>query len=241
MAVSVDLMRARGGVLMALERGLYGFDPASGALEHLHDPEPDKPDNRCNDGTTDPRGRLMIGTMRKQELGMRREGTLYRFDPDHSCRVIERDIWVPNGLAFSPDGRTMYFSDSYVEVRTIWAYDYDLDTGTPSNKRVFVDTHGMPGRPDGGAMDADGCYWMSGVSGWQLVRFTPAGKVDRIIDMPVERPSKIAFGGPRLDTMYVTSIRAGLTPGSEPRQPNAGCLFAIAAGVTGIEVAPFAG
>ena len=99
-------------------------------------------------------------------------------------------------------------------MRTIWACDHDIASGALSNRRVFVDTHGLAGRPDGGAVDADGCYWMAGVGGWQLVRFTPDGEVDLIVDVPVEKPTKVAFGGPGLDTLYFTSIGPGSTAGT---------------------------
>ena len=96
-----------------------------------------------------------------------------------------QDLIVANGLAFSPDDRILYHSNSHVSVRTIWAWDFDLADGVIRNRRVFVDTTGMPGRPDGAAVDADGCYWMAAVDGWAIVRFTPAGKIDRQIALQV--------------------------------------------------------
>ena len=168
-------------------------------------------------------------------------GALYRFGPDGACPRVLDGLWTPNGLAFSPDGRTMYLSDSHPSVRTIWALDYDPDNGVASNRRTFFDTQTLAGRPDGGAVDADGCYWMAGVGGWQLVRFTPGGIVDRIIDMPVEKPTKIAFGGARLDVMYVTSIGRGIAREARLRQPHAGGLFAVEAGVAGLPANRFGG
>jgi sugar lactone lactonase YvrE len=127
-------------------------------------------------------------------------------------------------------------------VRAIWACDYDPDSGEPGPRRLFFDTRAVAGRPDGGTVDADGCYWMAGVSGWQLVRLTPAGAIDRIVDLPVERPSKPMFGGPRLDILYVTTIGVGLTPGTEARQPWAGGLLTVTGlGVGGVPQVPFAG
>lgn len=227
-------------LLLATERGFQFFDPASGALTTIADPEADRPEQRFNDGTTDPCGRFWAGTM-----SLRPErpptGAFYRLDPDLTWTRSVDGIRTTNGLAFAPDGRTMYLADSAPAVRTIWACDYDPDTGTPSNRRVFVDTTGMPGRPDGGTIDADGCYWMAGVGGWQVVRFTPAGRVDRVVEVPVEKPTKIAFGGRDLDVLYLTSIGQGLTPGSEARQPRAGGLFAFTVpGVRGLELARFA-
>ncbi len=232
--------REQGGFLVALENGFHFYDPDSGRLEAIVDPEADKPGNRFNDGTTDPAGRFVAGTM---PLGPRKPvAALYRLWPGGRCERLFDGLTVTNGCAFSPDGRTFYFSDSESSIRTIWACDYDPDDGTITNRRVFVDTHGLAGRPDGGAVDADGCYWMAGVGGWQLVRFTPKGEVDRIIDFPAEKPSKVAFGGADLDVLYVTTIGAGPTPGTEARQPHAGGLFALRVpGVRGLPPVRFAG
>ena len=233
--------REPGGLVTALQGGFAFFDPASGALEKLVDPEADKPDNRFNDGTVDPRGRLVAGTM---PLGPRLPvGSMWRFSPDRRVEKLWDDMVVSNGTAFSPDGRIFYWSDSEPSRRTIWSCAYDPDSGACGPRRVFVDTHGRPGRPDGGTIDADGCYWMAGVSGWELVRFTPAGVVDRVIAMPVEKPTKIAFGGKDLDTLYVTSIGPALcTPGTLEQQPLAGGLFALRVpGVQGLPTWRFGG
>ena len=233
--------RQGGGLVLATRTGFYGFDPASGVKVAILDPEADRPGNRFNDGTTDLRGRLWAGTM-KESGPPERLGRFYRLDVDHNCMPWLDGIYTTNGLAFSPDGRVMYFADSNAAVQTIWACDYDLDDGMPSHQRVFFDAREVAGRPDGGTVDADGCYWMAGVSGWQLVRITPAGKVDRIIELPIERPSKPMFGGADLDTIYVTSIGSGLTPGSEDRQPQAGGLFALTGhGYQGVEQVAFGG
>ena len=172
--------RAAGGLVLATRSGFHLFDPATGARTALVDPEPDRPGNRFNDGTTDPAGRFWAGTM-KMEGEPEPTGAFYRLDADHTCRRWLDGLYTTNGLAFSPDGRTMYLSDSNPRVRLIWACDYDPATGEPSNRRVFFDTRAVAGRPDGGTVDADGCYWMAGVSGWQLVRLTPAGRVDHLI------------------------------------------------------------
>ena len=231
-------VRRDGSLLLGLRNGLAFFDPSSAELTRLFDPEVDKPDNRFTDATTDSTGRFWAGTMRMGTPLDQPQGTLYRINPDLSCRPMIGGLWTTNGLAFSPDGRTMYLSDSNAKVRTIWAFDYDPDTGTPTNRRVFVDTHGMAGRPDGGACDADGCYWMAGIFGGELLRFTPKGTLDLTIKMPCRTPTKIAFGGPGLDVIYVTSLRK---EGEEP-DPLAGCLFAITGtGIVGMEVPPFAG
>ena len=225
-------IRESGEAIIGTESGIYSYDFASRTKTQLADPEKHLPDNRFNDSCTDRDGRFWLGSM---DMGQpqRAQASFYRVDPDLSVNPMFDGIYTTNGLAFSPDGTTLYFSDSYKDVRTIWAADYDRATGTPSNRRVFFDTRSVDGRPDGGTVDADGCYWMAGVGGWQMVRLTPAGKVDMVIDMPIERPSKPAFGGPDMTTMFVTSIGAGVTPGRE--QPHAGGLFAV----TGLPVGGF--
>jgi L-arabinonolactonase len=224
-------LREGGGAVVALRSGFHLFDFATGARTPVVDPEADRPRNRFNDGATDRQGRLWAGTMRTGDPAP--EGAFYRLDPDLACTPWIGGIFTTNGLAFSPDGRTMYCSDSNPRVRTIWACDYDRDTGTPGERRVFFDTRRVAGRPDGGTVDADGCYWMAGVSGWQLVRLTPGGEIDRCVELPVERPTKPMFGGPNLDVLFITTMGAGLTPGT--RQPWAGALLAVTGlGVRGV-------
>ncbi len=232
--------RENGALVLAAQTGFYFYDPETGKREPISDPELDLPENRFNDGTVDQQGRFWAGTMRDMGGSPQQVGQFFRLDPDQSVTRHFDTYFTTNGLAFSPDGQTLYFSDSNPDVRTIWACDYDTDTGTPSNQRIFFDTREVAGRPDGATVDSDGCYWMAGVSGWQLVRITPAGKVDRIIDMPIEKPTKPMFGGPNLDILFVTSIGAGLA--DDEKQPDAGGLFSVTGlGVTGIPQSRYKG
>ncbi|MDF0597276.1 SMP-30/gluconolactonase/LRE family protein [Psychromarinibacter halotolerans] len=231
-------IREGGGLVVAAKSGFWLFDPDTGEKSALSDPEAHLPGNRFNDGTTDMQGRFWAGTMKDDGGPPAPQGSFYRMDTDFSVTKWKDGIYTTNGLAFSPDGRTMYFSDSNPDVRTIWAADYDTDTGTPGDPRVFFDTRAVPGRPDGGTVDADGCYWQAGVGGWQLYRITPDGKVDMTIDMPVERPTKPMWGGSNLDILYVTSIGAA----DDPKQPEAGSLFAVTGtGCQGVPQARFPG
>ncbi|KUF11540.1 hypothetical protein AVJ23_07205 [Pseudoponticoccus marisrubri] len=216
-------LRETGGMVLACKSGFWLYDWDSGRREPLSDPEAHLPENRFNDGTTDARGRFWAGTM-KDGGEPEPMGRFYRLDTDFNVTPWKDGIYTTNGQAFSPDGTIMYYSDSNAAVRTVWAADYDLDTGTPHGERVFFDTRSVKGRPDGGTVDADGCYWMAGVSGGQVYRITPDGKLDMTIDVPVERPSKPMFGGPDLKTLYLTSIGAGADLAA---QPQAGGLFAI--------------
>lgn len=185
---------------------------------------------RFNDGRCDRQGRLWAGTMVMDMALAAPSGALYRLDGPALAKVLDGLI-TPNGLAFSPDGRTMYLSDSHPLVQTIWAFDYDTATGTPTNRRVFVDMKPHPGRPDGAAVDADGGYWICGNDAGLVHRFTPDGRLDRSLAVPVKKPAMCAFGGAQLDTLFVTSIRPG---GDVSDQPLAGGVFALRPGVRGL-------
>ena len=233
---SFALCEEEGVVLVALKSGIYRHGLATGKRQLIARPEAHLPENRMNDGRTDPAGRFWVGSMRDPQDGSAR-GTLYRIGAEGNCTAMVPGLITSNGLAFSPDGRTLYHSDSYPTVRTVWAWDFDPADGRIANRRVLIDTHGMPGRPDGGSCDADGCYWMTGNDGWEILRLTPAGHVDRRIALPIAKPSMVAFGGRALDVLYITSIR----PADVTAQPQAGSLFALRPGVTGLPEPRFKG
>ena len=223
-----------------LEDGFYDVIPQNdGTLSaiRLAGVEHGAASMRFNDGRCDRQGRFWAGTMVMDMAAGIPAGALYRLDgqaTDGSLAVQLTDFIVPNGLGFSPDGRTMYLSDSHPSVQRIWAFDYDIDSGTPSNQRLFVDMNQYPGRPDGAAVDVDGCYWICGNDAGLIHRFTPDGRLDRSLEVPVKKPAMCAFGGSRLDTLFVTSIRPG---GDLTDQPLAGGVFALQPGVTGLEEA----
>ena len=123
---------------------------------------------------------------------------------------IRDSLFTSNGLAFSGDGSVMYVSDSNAAIQTIWAYDYDLASGTPTGERVFFNCTSIDGRPDGATVDSDGCYWTALFGGWQVARITPDGVIDRTINLPVANPTKPMFGSAGLDVLYVTSAGEGL-------------------------------
>jgi sugar lactone lactonase YvrE len=234
-------LREQGGIVAALRSGFAFLDFATGHLTAICDPEADKPENRFNDGRCDRAGRFWAGTIRDPGDPTQRPGALYRLGTDLSCSQMVTGVGVSNGLAFSPDGKTMYFADTNRDVQTIWAFDFDLDEGAISNRRVFATTHALPGRPDGACVDADGFYWSANVDGWQLVRFAPDGRVDRTLELPVQKPSMCAFGGEHFAILYITTIgSAGSTP-LEPGQPQAGGLFACEPGVRGLPEPKFKG
>ena len=238
-------LKENGNAIVALSDGFYEFDFAKNHLTFINNPEENKPNNRFNDGTTDIKGRFFAGTMPISNASARdsAQGSLYCLDLDHSVKFIMDNFFILNGLTFSPDGRTSYISDTVPFIRKIWAFDYDIDNAQWSNKRLFFDTHAVNGRPDGGSMDTDGCYWMAGVGGWELVRITPNGTVDMRIKMPIEKPTRIAFGGKNFDVLYVTSIgQNGISPGTFQKQPNAGGIFSLRIpGIQGVPTSFFQG
>jgi sugar lactone lactonase YvrE len=187
---------------------------------------------RFNDGRCDRQGRFWAGTMHFDMSLNRTVGAVYRLD-DRGLQQQIDGLIVPNGLAWSPDGQTMYLSDSHPTVRTVWAFDYDVQDGMPTNRRVFIDMNRYPGRPDGAAVDADGCYWICGNDAGMVHRFTPEGRLDRSIELPVKKPAMCAFGGSNLDTLFVTSIRPD-HPSVATEQPLAGSVFSFNPGVKGI-------
>ena len=233
------VLREQGGLLVALRSGFHLLDFDTAVLTPIVDPEADKPDNRFNDGRCGPGGRFWAGTMRDPQDPAQRTGALYCLDTDLSWRVMVPDIGVSNGLAFSPDGDTMYYADTRQE--TIWAFDFQAEDGTLGNRRVFATTHDLPGRPDGGCVDAEGFYWSANVDGWQMVRFAPDGSVDRTVKLPVQKPTMPAFGGDNLEIMYITSIGSGGSTPLQPGQPQAGSIFAWDPGVRGLPEPKFRG
>jgi len=228
-------LREKGGLLAATKSGIHFLDSASGVLAAKADPERDMPDNRFNDGRCDRAGRFWAGTM--SMVNRDPVGSLYRFDAGLECTKLRNAIIIPNSLAFSPDGRTMYFADTLRH--TIWAYDYDAGSGAARHERVFA--HTGAGWPDGSCVDADACLWNAEYGGSRLVRYTPAGKVDRSVALPVANPTCCCFGGEDLGTLYVTTATQGLAPEDLARQPLAGSVLALRPGVQGLAESRFAG
>lgn len=182
-----------------------------------------KLDNRLNDGRVDARGRFWVGTM-DNELH-RPNGSLFRINPEGSAAVIERGVIVSNGIAFSPYGDTLYFTDTRCHL--CYAYDLDLDDGAVYNRRIFADHSSTGERPDGTCVDADGCVWMAFFAGGRIVRHRPDGTVDRVVELPVTNPTCLCFGGRDLRTLYVTTAAKFLSPAQRASEPLAGALFAI--------------
>ena len=232
-------LHAQGGLLAAMETGLFRVQPRDDgtlAVAPLAAVTHSAGNMRFNDGRTDREGRFWAGTMVRDMSLAAPAGNLYRYDSAGLSAPMVEALITPNGLGFSPDGRTMYLSDSHPNVQRVWAFDLDAD-GTPTRRREFIDMNAYPGRPDGGAVDADGCYWICGNDAGQVHRFTPDGKLDRSITVPVAKPAMCAFGGADMKTLFITSIRPGNPPADQAAL--AGAVFVTRPGPQGLADTPF--
>lgn len=219
-----------GRIIAGMQSGIAFVDLEKGTVERVFDLVPHNPDIRFNDGRCDLQGRFWVGSL--IETFDANVAALYRYDADGTGTRMVDNMICANGLAFSPDGRILYHSDSRQDV--VWAWDLDPLTGAIANRRVFVANDVMEGRPDGAAVDAEGCYWICCVGAWRVARFRPDGTIDRVIGVPVQRPTACTFGGPDLDVLYVTSATYPLSQAALARQPLAGSVFAIDVGIKGL-------
>jgi sugar lactone lactonase YvrE len=236
---------AGGGLIAGMESGLFklalGPDETV-AAERLAAPMALGQGMRFNDGRCDRQGRFWSGTMVMDMSLARPDGHLYRYDRERGLsQPVVSGLITQNGLAWSPDGRTMYLSDSHPLRQAIWAFDFDPDAGTPHARRLFVDMTRYPGRPDGAAVDSDGCYWIAANDAGLLLRFTPSGQLDREIALPMAKPSMCSFGGPALDLLLVTSIDPAGPADPERDGGFAGAVVLLRPGVTGLAETPFGG
>jgi len=219
-----------GRILVALKRTLRLLDPATGALEHFADVEPDGPQgNRLNDGKVAPDGSFWVGSM-DDRPEREPNGSLYRVTPRGGVEKKLGGIVISNGLAWSADGRTLFYSDS----RGIWIrrYRYDLSSGAISEMKVIAEPTLEIGRPDGAATDVEGFYWSAGVSSGFLNRFSPEGELVEQIALPVPNPTMPCFCGRDMKTVFVTSL-------TRDPHPNAGGLVRLELGVAGVPVTRF--
>jgi L-arabinonolactonase len=225
-----------GRLMVALASEFSYLDLASGGLEKIADVTHAEEKIRLNDGRTDRAGRFVAGSLvlgRNEKLG-----ALYQVDAGGAVRVLDRGFAISNGTCFSPDGRWLYFTDS--RTRKIMRYSYDTASGQAGPPSVLIDTEPLGSAGDGATVDSEGCLWIALVEIGKLGRFTPEGKLERLIDMPVRYVSCPCFGGPNLDILYVTSI-SNSGNALKDDHPDAGALFAVhGTGVRGLPEVRFA-
>ena len=237
--------RNDGTMLIASHHGLNVFDPSKGTLVRFGAPEADRPANRANDGCSDSKGRFWFGTMRNNIAPdgtyldvPASTGVLYKVEPDLRIVPMEGGVGISNATCWSPDNRRMYFADTLLGA--IHVYDFDLELGAISNKRIFAKLEGR-GHPDGATVDAEGYVWNARWEGGSVIRFAPDGSVDAVVVIPAARVTCCAFGGDNLDTLYVTTSRLHLTDKELATQPAAGGIFALKPGVKGLPRPVFGG
>lgn len=233
-AIGAVAIHAKGGLLLALASGLARFDPANATLTPIYPIEADNPTSRLNDGRCDRQGRFWVGSMDRSDP---KGGSLYCYHPNGTLHRLFGGIQIPNGLAVSPDGRNLHFCDSPTGQLTLRALD--PHTGLLGPPSLFAVCE-RPGSPDGAVYDADGCLWVVHYEGARVTRYTPDGRIDRVIALPVPCPTACCFGSDGLDTLFVTSARIGLKEEALRDAPLSGSIFAIFPGVRGLPEPAFA-
>jgi L-arabinonolactonase len=236
----IALTASPGTLLVAVEHSVGLLDWTTGAVRWQRELAIAEPTIRLNDGRVDRSGELWIGTMHVPASDERYVGSLFHVSAEWTATEVLTGVGVANGLAFSGDSRSMYFADT--PRLAAWRFDL-VAPGVLGARTPFIDfrSRGLPGKPDGACVDAEGCYWIACVYGSAVARITPDGAVDRVVAVPVRRPTCVALGGPALDTLFVTSIGGGGDYPVFDDEPDAGRVFAIDVGVTGIAEAVFGG
>ena len=230
--------RSSGDWLLITDSGLAFWDPSSNMCEFIVDPYADQPDLQFNDGVIDRQGRLLVGSYNSARLDAP-DGSLYRLDTDHTLHKLDKNLVLSNGIALSPNGKTVYVSEMFAN--KITAYDYEIESGTVRNRRVFVAIPEDAGKPDGLTVDSQGFVWAAHWGGWRVTRYDPAGKLEREIRVPTELVTCIGFGGKNLDELYITTAWYNLSDQQRKDQPLAGDLFRIQTDITGITEPVFSG
>ena len=229
--------RRSGGLIVAFADRVALVDPNTADETLIVNFEPDNPDTRLNDGRTDRRGRFIVGGM-NEGSGVANSSVI-SIDVDFSVRTLVENVSCANSICFSADGSTMFFADT--PEREIVAFDYETATGRTSNRRVHSDFSHEPGLPDGSCVDAEGGVWNAEWEGRRVVRVAPDGKIDQVIEVPVWKPTCCAFGGPNLDTLFITTSRLMSSSDVLEQEPDSGGLFAVKPGVQGVIDTPFNG
>lgn len=230
-----------GRILAAIRTGLLMLDQEAGTAHIVAEPPYDPRYFRFNDGKCDKRGRFWIGSMYdpadpessgdEASRGDLRQ-PLRCFEGGRSFIEVDAAAKISNGLAWSPDGKTLYFSDTAAHI--IRTYSFDLSGAKVTNEKIFASCDSKQWKPDGAAVDQEGCYWVAAYGAGKIMRFTPGGNLEVIVDLPVSQPTMCAFGGASLDTLFITTARAGLDEAALQKEPLAGSLFCCRPGVRGL-------
>lgn len=223
-------LREQGGFVAGMASGFVTIDSMAGGVTPLVDPEADRPHQRFNDGRCDPAGRFIAGTLNPKKDAL--SGEIYTLEADHSAHRLCGNNWTTNGIAFSPDGRTMYYSDTPHHV--IYKADYDPQTGVCGTPQIFAEFPYGWGRPDGASVDSDGYYWAAMFAGARVVRISPQGEVVNNIAIPAKYPTMVAFGGPELKTLYITTASKPASEEEMAQYPQSGGIFAVDVDVAGL-------
>jgi len=231
-------LRCSGGLIAATRTGFVSLDTDSGEITPITDPEADLPGNRFNDGKVDRAGRFWAGT-KNLANNAQATGSVYRLDADRTAHRVTGGISCTNGIAWSPDNRTMYLCDTWV--RRVYRFAFDLDAGTAHSRTLFAELAPAAGYPDGLTVDAEGFIWNAHYDGWCITRYAPDGRVDRVLQMPVQHVTSLMFGGPDLAILYVTSASMRLSEDERRSQCCAGHVFAFEPGARGLQEPCFAG
>ena len=227
-----------GNWLMITDAGLAFWDRSTNTSEFIIDPYAEQPNLQFNDGAIDRQGRFLVGSYNSDQLNAP-DGSLYRLDSDRTLHKLDDNLVLSNGIALSPDGKTLYVSEMFAY--KITAYDYDIGSGTVGNRREFVAMPQDAGMPDGLTVDSQGFVWAAHWGGWRVTRYDPAGMLEREIRVPTELVTCIGFGGENLDELYITTAWYNLSSRQRKDQPLAGDLFRIQTDITGIAEPVFDG
>jgi L-arabinonolactonase len=238
MPVTALVRRRGGGWVLITKKGLAFWDQSNNTCTPIVDPVASAPDLAFNDGAVDPRGRLLAGTMNFRDVKSP-EGCLYCLDTDLNLKILDEKICTANGIGFSPDGKIAYVSEQWDS--KILAYDYNLEKGAVSNKRIFAEVDSKDGYPDGIIVDSEGFIWNGRWEGHQIVRYAPDGTMDRKYNLPEETNTCVGFGGKDMKTLFIATAWYGKDIESRCKEPYAGDLYRLRTDVTGIVEPRFAG
>jgi sugar lactone lactonase YvrE len=221
-------------LVVALVDGIYTLDLTTDNLTHKVSPEDTSLSNRYNDGKCDPAGRFWVGTI----SGNKGNGGLYRVDPDFSAKKMIDSVRISNGIVWSRDKTKMYYIDT--PTQQVKSYDFNNETGEITNPQVAIQIPDSLGHPDGSTLDAEGKLWIGMWGGSAVTRWDPeTGEYLEKIDVPAKNVTSVAFGGPNLDIMFITSASVGMNDEDREKYPQAGSVFAVKPGVKGIPCSYF--